>query len=186
MEPEQLSYQPDTYQKYDSQIPQPKGNKNMLIIAGATMLIVAVIGIGIVLFNNTNTKSPPLTDTTETDRELSQPAAVPSSPSPTSDPTPTINPELNEAMTYARQSARLYDEWQDDIRTEYPWIKKLPLAGEQYFVYFDVDEDAFIGKIYTESPESIEQIKKQARADLTSREIMFDGHQFIWKINPEE
>lgn len=70
------------------------------------------------------------------------------------------------------------------IDSAYPWIDKLPLQTETYFVYFDVDKKTFIAKIYTDQTHSEESLREDVIVSLESNGIPHGSYPIEWTVTP--
>jgi hypothetical protein len=148
-------------------------NKWFLILAGVAILIG---GISLLLISgNAGRKSTP---------NATAPTVVPV----TIFAQPTVAPEkqaeMNAAIQEAKQSAQEYDNAQRETLTSYPWLKKLPLAKEKYYVYFDISKKAFVGRLYPTAGDNVEQLKTLAIQELRLKQIPTDNFPFEWFTFP--
>lgn len=91
--------------------------------------------------------------------------------------------QLQKAIEEQKQADQDYAQWRDDIRVDYPWLNKLPLAGDKYYVYFDIDKKMFVATLYPAAGDDIEQIKNTVVSDLkTKKEIPADTFNFEWVV----
>lgn len=94
-------------------------------------------------------------------------------------PTPTLYP-VEQAMEFQAQADK---NFADDVarrQQTYPWLDKLPIQSDDYFVYFDVEQQKFVGKIYAGGGENT-VIKKQITLELNDLGINAEQYGFIWK-----
>jgi len=100
-------------------------------------------------------------------------------------PAPTVSAELQIAIDEAKSAARQFDDWQAIVRTDYPWLRKLPLAGEKYFVYFDLEKNSFIGRLYPNPGDNIEALETDIVRQLKEvKEIPVENYKFTWTVFP--
>jgi hypothetical protein len=127
---------------------------------------------------------------------------------PSSTPIPTITPteeppnNITGGPTIDQQTQKLLDEQekgeiefgkqQDALQQQYPWLNSLPLQKDTlYFVYFDVNEKAFIGMLYpkttseTSIDDQVTSMKKEIQQSLTSLGIPYQQYSLDWTITPE-
>ena len=157
-----MNIQPqESVQILPNQIPNPPSKKPLLIILGiAAIFIIGLVSVFIM---------------------MQKKSLHTSKIQPIESPTPTTSPEMKKALDEAGESAREYDNRQNNVRTEYPWIRKLPLVNEKYYVYFDLEKQKFVGHLYPASGEDIEQLKASAMNQLrVEKEIPVDNYQFEW------
>lgn len=96
---------------------------------------------------------------------------------------PANSPEMQKAIEEAKQSAQEYDNWQANLRTDYPWLRKLPLATPKYFVYFDLDKGLFIGRLYPKRGDNVEQMKVDIQRQLKDvKQIPVENYTFEWIV----
>lgn len=74
--------------------------------------------------------------------------------------------KLEQAIAEQTKADEEYVSWKDDNVGEYPWLNKLPLTSDKYYVYFDLDKKSFVARIYPSPGEDIEQIKSSVVQDL--------------------
>lgn len=75
-----------------------------------------------------------------------------------------------------------YGNWQHDVRLNYPWLDKLPLLSTNYFVYFDLTEQVFVGKLYLKSPDTADELKITIMNRLAKDAIPYDEFGFSWIV----
>ena len=98
-------------------------------------------------------------------------------------PSPTNSPQLQLAIDEAKESALEYDEWQANLRLTYPWLRKLPVASEKYYVYFDLKQEKFLGSLYPARGDNPANIKKEALRVLKEDKLIpVENYQFTWTI----
>lgn len=101
-------------------------------------------------------------------------------------PTPAISFQLQQAIDEAKQSAREYDDWHSYLRQTYPWLRKLPVSSEKYYVYFDLYQEKFIGSLYPKAGDNVNKIKAEALRILKEvKEIPVESYQFHWSVSPQ-
>lgn len=142
--------------------------KKMLLIGGIGLVILLTLSLIILLPKGVN----------KSDKSL---VVVTATPVPTEIP----SVELLKAIEEAQNSAKEYDNRQADLRVEYPWLRMLPLATEKYFVYFDLDKKAFIGRLYPKAGDNSEQLKTIITQQLKLKGVATESYKFEWQINPK-
>ncbi len=98
------------------------------------------------------------------------------------------NPEevpVDDQIKNQAKADEEFGKWVSDIYTNYPWYDKLPLMTDNYFVYFDLDQKKFEGKIYiqdisTPTPEQIQQYKDETITTLESLGVNTLEFQIHW------
>jgi len=92
---------------------------------------------------------------------------------------------VKQAIAEQMQADQEYASWQENNQTNYPWLRKLPLTAENYFVYFDLNKKTFIGRLYPKTDENIEDLKagivQKLKAD---EEIPVENFNLDWQVNP--
>ena len=145
-------------------------NKKILILASIIIVIILLMVIFLPKKKSQNLKNNPAQPVTYV-------ALQP--PSPVS----TNSAELEQAIEEAKQSAREYDDWQANLRQTYPWLRKLPVADDKYYVYFDLKEEKFLGSVYPASGDNVAIIKAAALRVLKEvKEIPVDDYQISWTV----
>ena len=95
------------------------------------------------------------------------------------------SPEVQQAIADQMKADEEYGAWQDSNSTSYPWLRKLPLTSEKYFVYFDLTKKIFIGRLYIKSGDNIDQIKSDILKILKlDEEIPIENFKVEWMVNP--
>jgi len=98
---------------------------------------------------------------------------------------PSQSAEVQKAIEEQLKVDQDYASWQKEISDIYPWRKKLPLTSEKYYVYFDLEKKIFIGRIYPNSGDDVEQIKSEVLQRLKEEKgIPTDNYTFSWNIFP--
>ncbi|QQG40738.1 MAG: hypothetical protein HYV37_00185 [Candidatus Levyibacteriota bacterium] len=123
------------------------------------------------------------------------PTSQPSSPVP--NPTPTFfvpiskTPPIDYQLKLQTEGDKKFSDWQKDINKNYPWYNNFPLQEDNYFVYFDLDEKKFVGKIYpkkdtaTSINQQVDAYKKVILFQLKKLGIDTTIYQFNWVVTPE-
>lgn len=159
--------------------------KNKWVLAGGVFILLSVLLILITL--SSPQSSIPVSVIKET--QESQPVTLPQS-IPRAKPSVTIGPTqaalLKIAVEEAKQSAQEYDDWQAQLRADYPWLRKLPLATEKYYVYYDLNSSLFIGRLYPNADNDVEKLKAEIKNRLRNvLEIPVENYLFDWRVNPQ-
>ena len=95
------------------------------------------------------------------------------------------SPEVLQAIEEQKAADQSYDSWQDGNRELYSWIRKLPLSATNYFVYFDLNREVFIGRLYPAPGEDTERLKSDILNTLKlEKEIPVENFKFEWLVNP--
>ena len=90
-------------------------------------------------------------------------------------PALTFQIELETQTKSDIEYAQMYESMHDD----FPWLDLLPLQTDTYFVYFDVNQEAFFGEIYVS--ENQEEIKNEITARLSELQIPYENYRFVWE-----
>lgn len=149
----------------ESPVQDSSGRKNLFYILGGVILFVVIILVFLLILGRPSSDSGNIT----------------SNQSPT--PTPTISQELQKAIDEAKESAKEYDNWQAQLRTDYMWLRRLPVGTQKYFVYFDLEKKKFVGEVYPSAGDDPEQLKREAISVLKDiKEIPVENYEFEWTI----
>lgn len=157
-------------------------NKRVLVLAGGIVLIVLLI----VIFLPAPPKQKEDSGSSVRNVQRASPQKQTSATPQTQFlPTPTISAELQIAIDEAKKSAQEYDDRQANLRINYPWLRKLPLAGEKYFVYFDLNKESFIGRLYPTAGDNVVQMKADIMRQLKEdKGIPMESYNFQWMVSP--
>lgn len=103
-----------------------------------------------------------------------------------SEPVPPIQSvELQKAIAEQTKVDQEYAGWEQNIIDNYPWRKKLPLTSEKYYVYFDLNQKVFIGRLYLQPGDDEVQMKADILKQLKEvKEIPIENFKFEWVVNP--
>ena len=76
--------------------------------------------------------------------------------------------------------------WEKKIAGKYPWRKKLPLTSDKYYFYFDFLKKGFIGRLYPDNDDQVEQIKAEIiRIAKKEKDIPFENYPADWDVWPK-
>lgn len=163
-------------------------SKKWLLIAGGTVLL-GVLAIMLLLpegqVPNTQIEENPSPGSVSpgvTGQIGTSPAPSSIQTTQASAPTPTISVELQKAIDEAKSSAAEYDKGLEDTLVDYPWIRKLPLGNERYYIYFDLDKKVFIGKLYLREGEDSEALKMDVINHMIARDVPHDMYRIEWVV----
>lgn len=144
--------------------------KKWVIALVALVVLLVVLTVGYMVSRNSATKTVPGSQST----------------SISSAPVPTVSVEMKKALDEAKQSAQEYDNRQAELRTDYPWLRKLPFASSKYYVYFDLEKKVFIGKLYPATGDDTEQMKTDILNQLkVDKGIPVGNYKFEWIVTPK-
>ena len=167
----------------DSVVTNNMKNKWLILIGGGLLIFVFIIVILMPSGSRQEDILPP--SAPEIQQQYPQTGLDYSSQAPTN-PTPTVSVEMQRAIDEAKQSAQQYDNWQANLRIEYPWLRKFPIAAGNYFVYFDLKKQTFIGKLYLKSSDNAEQMKAALiKYMIEVKEIPANSYPFEWFVFPQ-
>lgn len=77
-------------------------------------------------------------------------------------------------------------DWEKRVAGRYSWRRKLPLTSDKYFVYFDFIKKGFIGRLYPDNDDLIEQIKADIVRKLKKeKEIPLESFTVDWDVYPK-
>lgn len=71
------------------------------------------------------------------------------------------------------------------IENSYPWLEKLPIEAANYYVYFDIEKESFIGQLYPQRPSQTEPMKAEILTKLKERGIPTEGYGVEWEATVE-
>ena len=95
------------------------------------------------------------------------------------------SPAVMQAIQEQMQADQEYAQWQQTNETSYPWLRKLPLTSDKYFVYFDLNRKAFVGRLYVKPEDDLEKLKSDILNILkVDEEIPVENFQVEWQVNP--
>ena len=98
-------------------------------------------------------------------------------------PSPTPSVELQKAIAEQMQVDEEYSNWEQNVKDNYPWRKKLPLTAEKYSVYFDLNKKVFIGRLYPTAGDNLDQMKTDILRQLKENKgVPIETFQFEWTI----
>ena len=96
------------------------------------------------------------------------------------------SPEVQKAIAEQTKVDQEYAGWEKSVSDSYPWRKKLPLTAEKYYVYFDLNNKVFIGRLYTTAGDDVEKIKSDILKILkVDEEIPIENFKFEWNVFPK-
>jgi len=80
-----------------------------------------------------------------------------------------------------------YNKEQAQIDKRYPWLDKLPLQTDSFYVYFDIKKKGFVAKLYPKdsSTKEVTQLKAQVFDSLNTLDLPVHNYPFFWEITPE-
>lgn len=94
--------------------------------------------------------------------------------------------DLKSAIDEAKQSANEYTNWQEQLKIDYPWLRRLPLASEKYYVYFNLSKRMFLARLYPKRGDNVEKMKADIVRQLKEvKQIPIENFQIDWTIMPQ-
>lgn len=79
-----------------------------------------------------------------------------------------------------------FANWEKRVAGRYSWRKKLPLTSDKYFVYFDFTKKGFIGRLYPDNADLIEQLKADIVRKLKKEKgIPLENYSIDWDVYPK-
>lgn len=158
-------------------------NKRALVLMGIVILVVLLL----ILMVTKSTQIQPVSpaDQPYNDMELRESRAV-GLPQPTLTLTATQKVALQQAINSQKAVDDEYAGLQLEVKQNYPWLRKLPLASQRYFVYFDIDKKTFIGKLYLSKSDDGQKLKTELVNRLRNvLEIPVENFLFEWIVIPQ-
>lgn len=99
---------------------------------------------------------------------------------------PSKSAQEIKAISDQTKEDKKYADWERVNVAQYPWINRVPLRTDRYFVYFDLEQGKFIGLLYPVSGEDVEKMKTEVITQLIEvKEIPADSFPFKWTVFPE-
>ncbi len=96
---------------------------------------------------------------------------------------PTNSPGLNKAIDEAEKTADEYGKSQEEVGYDYPWLRKLPLVNEKFYVYYDVEQRIFIADLFLDPTDNAEQVKSDIQKQILDiTKVPTENFQFQWNI----
>lgn len=171
-----------------SQLKLPKLFKNkwiiLLAVAGIFIIILIIVGGRPALQNPNNNPSnrginigqPTVADSNSNSRAVYSPTPIPNMSA-------EENKKLTDAIAAQQKADNEYANWERSVKADYPWRKKLPLVGEGYYVYFDLDKRVFIAMLHPKIGQDSENMKADILTQLkVQKGIPIDNYKFEWNI----
>lgn len=95
---------------------------------------------------------------------------------------PLENLSYEDQIKLQAEADKNFGKEQEEVLRKYPWYLKLPLLTERYFVYFNLEKEAFVGKPYAKGDQSaVEPLKQEVISALEGLEIDIFPYQIIWE-----
>ena len=143
------------------------------------VIVLIILFTALILFSSKR-KSQPLPEPQSLPSQVVEPLSqTESSPGPS----PTPSAELQAAIAKQMQVDEEYSNWEQNVKDNYPWRKKLPLTSEKYYVYFDLNKKVFIGRLYPTAGDNLDQMKTDILRQLKENKgVPIETFQFEWTI----
>lgn len=96
-----------------------------------------------------------------------------------------------EQISLQAEADKNFGDWQKSINEKYPWRDKLPIQASNYYVYFDMDQEKFIAKLYPQknSSKSIDNQVSEFKVEISQKISSIDSavmkYGIIYEIKPE-
>lgn len=104
---------------------------------------------------------------------------------PDNQPQVTPSAELMAAINDQMKVDKEYSNWQTDTRNQFPWRVSLPVYSDKYYVYFEMDKQIFIGLLYPQSSDNIDDLKREIYEIFKNEDIPLDSYTFEWTVKPK-
>lgn len=93
----------------------------------------------------------------------------------------------SEKLKIATAEQKNADQESVDLKTttttKFPWLNRLPLSGDKYYVYFDLQKSSFVATVYLSPGDTVDQIKEQVMRDLQEKkQIPVQKYSFEWIV----
>lgn len=98
---------------------------------------------------------------------------------------PTVTPDPTK-VEEQRNADKTYSDWERKVKVQYPWLGRIPVKTDRYFVYFNLDKKLFIGRLTPQQGDNVEQMKTEIRDVLKRvKGIPIENFQFEWTVTPQ-
>ncbi len=103
----------------------------------------------------------------------------PNQTNPTSIPQETgLPPSIQNDIQIQLEADKKFSQLEKQRSDNYPWYDKLPLQTDKYFVYFDINQQKFIGDIYSASEGAL--IKNEVSQKLKDLGVDINKYPIEW------
>lgn len=95
-----------------------------------------------------------------------------------------------QAKIQTKADENFSKQWAD-VYKNYPWYKQLPISGNGYFVFFDINKKAIVAKLYPKKNTTIslesqnENLKHEVETALTRIGVNLTNFAPQWIVTPE-
>lgn len=149
------------------------------VLAGGGVLLVVLFVVAVL----SSAPKPEITPEPVPDIQYAEPQGTSVNTQPVL--SPFVSEELQKAIEKQKNVDLEYSQWQVNVRKQNP-LKGLPLTSERYFVYFDINKDVFIGRLYPKKNDAVDQLKQEIVSKL--KEIngaSVEKYLFEWVVFPQ-
>ena len=144
------------------------------------LVVVLIIFFTALILFSSKSKVQPLPEARPLPLQSVQPLSETGS---STGPSPTPSVELQKAIAQQMQVDEEYSNWEQNVKDNYPWRKKMPLTSEKYYVYFDLNKKVFIGRLYPTAGDNLDQMKTDILRQLKENKgVPIETFQFEWTI----
>lgn len=158
-------------------LPEFFKGRRFTVVAGVLVVFLIIL---VVFSSGSKTTPPSVSQPTPSEVQQSKPSDFFSTSQGSQ------SPEVQKAIAEQTKVDQDYAGWEKSISDSYPWRKKLPLTSEKYYVYFDLNNKVFIGRLYTTSGDNVEQLKADILKILkVDEEIPIENFKFEWNVFPK-
>lgn len=144
-----------------------------IILILTIIIIILALGIYVLVAMRKNQQSPINNQPTPSQNQIDTPL----NNSPTS--LPTLDPTVVKLQEEQTQADYNYAVKQEDTFKNFPWLDKLPIQNENYFVYYDTDQNKFFGQLYV--AENQETLKQEILQKLNDLGVQTEKYEIIWQ-----
>lgn len=150
-------------------------SKSFYVLVG-----ILIIFLFVLILLSSKPKTQPLPEPQPLPLQSVQPLSQTDS---TTVPSPAQSVELQKAIAEQMQVDQEYSNWEQNVKDNYPWRKKLPLTSDKYYVYFDLNKKVFIGRLYPSAGDNLDQMKADIlRLLKEDKGVPIETFQFEWTI----
>lgn len=149
----------------------PDIRNKVLLVSGLAFLSLVLIVLSIyTILSNQSTPTPNARPTPTVSIGISPSRVVPTSQAP------SISPHPDRELEF-QQGAK-------EIQENYPWLSKLPIKSDQYFVYFNTNTKTFIARLYVPE-DQVQNVQTEIITRLRSLNIPVDQFTISYSVSPQ-
>lgn len=90
---------------------------------------------------------------------------------------------MTKAIAKQQKADEGYALLGEKVTASYPWIHSLPVWTEQYFVYFNIKKESFVGRLYPTKEDNVEEMKVAIIQELRlSKKVPATDYPFEWTV----